>query len=260
MFRNHTALTMKKLLPYLLRRSLQAASRSRRRVLPAAGLALLVGCAAPPQRTIEESTAVAWPTFAAPQAGERAYRVDRAASKLRIRVDPEGAMARLGHSHVIGGSVLSGMVVLGDGHRSARLDLRLDVSALEVDKPKWRAEAGLKAELDEAAISGTRDNMLGERVLDAQGHPEISIRSTGVEGPAWLPNITVRIRLRGQVREVVVPVAVEYAGSRLTASGMLDLLQSDFGIEPFSTAGGALRVSDRMRIRFRIVAEQAAGH
>ncbi|MBL38331.1 MAG: hypothetical protein CMP07_07965 [Xanthomonadales bacterium] len=250
---------MNMLLRMSLRCSVQAASRSFGRVFALGTLAILVGCAAPPQRNLEESASVAWPSFAAPQAAERVYRVDTAASELRIRVDPEGAMARLGHSHIIGGSVLSGMVVLGDGHRSARLDLRLDASALEVDRPQWRAEAGLKAELDEAAISGTRDNMLGERVLDAKRHPEIAIRSIGVEGPAWLPDVTVRIRVRGQVREVVVPVAVKLAGTRLTASGMLDLLQSDFGIEPFSTAGGALRVSDRMRIRFRIIAENAAG-
>lgn len=243
----------------LLRRLLQSSSRSFTRGFPVATLALLVGCAAAPQRSAEESAAVAWPTFAAPQAGEQVYRIDAAASKLRIRVDPEGPMARLGHSHIIGGNVLSGIVVLGDGHRSARLDLRLDASSLEVDKPRWRAEAGLQTELDAAAISGTRSNMRGERVLDVETHPEISIRSIGVAGPAWLPDVTVRIRLRGEVREAVVPVSVERTGARLTATGTMDLLQSDFGIEPFSTAGGALRVSDRMRIRFRIIAEKAAG-
>ncbi|HKL51016.1 MAG TPA: YceI family protein [Wenzhouxiangellaceae bacterium] len=216
----------------------------------------MVGCAAAPQRNLEESASVAWPTFAAPQAGEDVYRIDPEASQLRIRVDPEGPMARLGHSHVIGGSVFGGIVALGEGHQSARLDLRVDVSALQVDKPQWRADAGLETELDDAAISGTRNNMLGARVLDAQRYPEISIRSTGIEGPAWLPDVTVRIRLRGQVREIVVPVAVERTGTRLTASGAMDLLQSDFGIEPFSAAGGTLRVSDRMRIRFRIIAEK----
>jgi len=165
-------------------------------------------------------------------------------------------MARLGHSHIIGGSVISGTVILGDGHESARLDLSIDASALEVDRPEWRAAAGLEADLDQSAISGTRANMLGKRVLNTESYPEISVRSTGVSGPAWLADVTVRIRLVGEVLEVVVPVAVERTDRRLIASGKIDLLQSDFGIEPFSTAGGALRVSDRMRIRFRIAAER----
>lgn len=238
---------------------LQSSPRAFGCIFATATLALLVGCAAAPQRNGDESAAVAWPTFAAPQAGESVYRIDAAASKLRIRVDPEGPMARLGHSHIIGGNVLSGIVVLGEGRQGARLDLRLDASALDVDDSQWRAEAGLEADLDQSTVSGTRDNMRGDRVLDVEAHPEISIRSIGVAGPAWLPDVTVRIRLRGQVREVVVPVSVELTDRRLTATGMLELRQSDFGIEPFSTAGGALRVSDRMRIRFRIVAERAAG-
>lgn len=166
-------------------------------------------------------------------------------------------MARLGHSHVIGGNVISGIVVLGSGHETARADIVVDVSSLDVDKPQWRAAEGLKPELDDGTISGTRANMRGERVLDVANHPEISIRSLKVSGPAWLVDVTARIRLRGEVRQIVVPVAVERTERRLTASGAVDLLQSDFGIEPFSTAGGALRVSDRMRIRFRISAERS---
>ena len=170
-------------------------------------------------------------------------------------------MARLGHSHIIGGNVISGTVVLGDkkhasAQHAARVDLRIDTSSLDVDRPKWRAEAGLDAALDPDAISGTRSNMRGDRVLDTTNHPAISVRSVGVEGPSWLSDVTVRIRIRGNVREVVVPVAVEFDEQKLTASGATDLLQSDFGIEPFSAAGGALRVSDQMQIRFRIVAEQ----
>ena len=166
-------------------------------------------------------------------------------------------MARLGHSHVIGGNPISGVVVLGNGPETARAELTIDASALEVDKPQWRVAEGLEPELDAGTISGTRANMRGERVLDVANHPEISIRSVKVNGPAWLVDVTARIRLRGEVREIVVPVAVERTERRLTASGALDLLQSDFGIEPFSAAGGALRVSDRMRIRFRISADRA---
>ncbi|MEX0915663.1 MAG: YceI family protein, partial [Wenzhouxiangellaceae bacterium] len=71
----------------------------------------------------------------------------------------------------------------------------------------------------------------------------------------WMPVVTARIRLRDVVREVDVPVAVVRSGERLQAIGRFELLQSDFGIEPFSAAGGALRVSDRMQLRFRIAAQ-----
>jgi len=246
--------------PWARRSSPQAAGQaSGPRVLRAFAVVtftLLVGCAGAPERPDGDSASVPWPGFAPPKPGETTYRVDPAASNLRIRVDPEGPMARLGHSHVIGGNAISGTVVLDNEHVNARLDLSIDASALEVDKPQWRTAEGLETALDDAAISGTRANMRSERVLDVENHSEISIRSLSVAGPAWLPDITVRIRLRGEVREVVVPTAIERTDRRLIASGAIDLLQSEFGIQPFSTAGGALRVSDRMRIRFRVVAEK----
>ena len=225
-----------------------------RPALPILSCALLVGCAATPGQPERELEVAEWPAFSPPAPAETVYRVDREASEILIRVDPEGPMARLGHSHVIGGPVVSGIVVTDGDAADARLDLKIDAAALEVDRPEWRRAQGLEPELDAAAIRGTRDNMRSERVLDADRYPEIGIRSVAIGGPDWIPLITVRIRLRGSVRELPVPVAVVRSEQRIEAIGHFELLQSEFGIQPFSTAGGALRVSDRMRVQFRIVA------
>jgi len=216
--------------------------------------ALLIACATAPAPQEQAPEAAQWPPFSGPAPDETVFRVDRLASQVRIRVDPAGPMARLGHSHVVGGPVISGIIVIGNDNADSRFDLSIDATALEVDRPEWRRAQDLEPELDASAIQGTRDNMRSARVLDVARHPEIAIRSTAIKGPDWLPTVTLRIRLRGEVRELAVPVAVERAGPRIVASGQFDLRQSDFGIQPFSTAGGALRVADRMRIRFRIVA------
>lgn len=216
--------------------------------------ALLIGCATTPEPSEPPAEPAEWPSFAQPQSDENVFRVDSSASEVLVRVDPEGPMARMGHSHVVGGPVLSGIVVTGSGIGDARLDLEIDVAAIEVDRPQWRRAQGLKPELDADAINGTRDNLRSERVLNVSEHPAISIRSVAVTGPDWIPTVTARIRLRGEIREVAVPVAVTRSGQTIQAIGQFEVLQSDFGIEPFSAAGGALRVSDRMQIRFRIVA------
>jgi len=228
-----------------------------RPALPMLSAAVLIGCAAAPGPPERGPEAAAWPSFSGPRAGETAFRVEPEASQVLIRVDPAGPMARLGHSHVIGGPVISGTIVTGSDGAGSRFDLSIDAAALEVDRPEWRRAQGLKPELDAGAIRGTLDNMRSASVLDVAQHPEIEIRSVAFRGPDWNPMVALRIRLRGQVRALEVPVAVVRSRRRIEAIGHFELRQTDFGIQPFSTAGGALQVADSMRIRFRIVASNA---
>jgi len=221
----------------------------------------LFGCAtapapAPDTAPSADPASADWPAFAQPAANETVYRVDESASALLARVDPSGPMARLGHSHVVGGAVLSGRIVTGAA--APRAEVHVRVRDLAVDRPAWRRAHGLKAELDASAIEGTRRNLLGPRVMDAESHPRIDVRSVAVSGPAWLPEVELAIRWRGRVRQFGVPVAIRLDGERIEAVGRFDLRHSDFGLDPFSAAGGALRVSDRIQIRFRIVATAVA--
>ncbi len=180
--------------------------------------------------------------------------IERAESQIRIRVDPAGPLARLGHSHVIGGAVLEGHVLLGEALEHSQVDLELEVAALEVDRPDWRAEAGLEPDLDPEAVAGTRANMLGPRVLDANGFPRIALRSTALRHDADGWRIEARIRLQDRIHALELPLQLRLEGERLIASGEFETRHAELGLAPFSAAGGALRVADPIRIRFRIAA------
>lgn len=182
--------------------------------------------------------------------------VDEAQSEIRIVVYPSGPLARFGHPHVIGGAVLSGQVMVTDPLHESALRLEIEVNALEVDRPEWRVDEGFEPDMPESAIDGTRDNMLSEALLNAERHPKIRIESIGLSGPAWQPDIDLRIELAGQRRELTVPVSLELEESALVATGRFSFNQSDFGITPFSAAGGNLQVADPVLVRFRIVAIQ----
>jgi polyisoprenoid-binding protein YceI len=221
----------------------------------ASALHLLAACAAVPQPP--PGDAVTRPAEAVeivlPEG--RSYRVSREDSELRVVLFPAGPLARFGHPHVIGGAAVDGEVVLAAEFQDSGLRLAVDVAALEVDRPEWRVAEGFEAELPESAMDDTRRNMLSEAVLDADAHPAIVIESLGLRGPDWQPDVDIRITLRGVARELTVPVALHVEGDRLTATGRFLLRQSDFGIEPFSAAGGRLQVADELLIRFRIVAD-----
>jgi len=197
-----------------------------------------------------EASAPDWPDG-------RRFVVNPQDSRLRLIVRAEGPMARLGHPHVIGGDVIGGEIILAEPFRESALRLAIDVDGLQVDRPAWRAAEGFEPEVDEEFISGTRRNMLSPELLDAGAHPEIRIESIAISGPRWQPDIEALVTLAGETRQLTVPVALEIEGRSLTATGRFVIRQSDFGLTPYSAAGGALRVSDEVLVRFRIEARSS---
>ncbi|MGY6632107.1 MAG: YceI family protein [Wenzhouxiangella sp.] len=216
-------------------------------------LVMLTACQAVPRPSgIDEVRPAGDRATTLPQG--RIYRIDQQASEIRIVVYPGGTLARFGHAHVIGGAVVSGTVVAAEPFEDSGLSLVIDVPAMEVDRPAWRRDEGFDPELSDSAIEGTRENLFSDQVLDAEQFPVIRIDSLSLSGPAWQPDIELSIELRGERRELTVPVALEFSDAGLTATGQLRFRQSDFGMTPFSALGGRLAVADEVLVRFRLVA------
>ncbi|TLY72770.1 MAG: YceI family protein, partial [Gammaproteobacteria bacterium] len=118
-------------------------------------------------------------------------------------------------------------------------------------------------DVPDAAREGTRRNMLGEALLDAERNPQIVLRAVRLEsageagGEARAVLARVQTTVRGEQRTISVPVRYQFTAGALIASGEAPLRQSDLGLTPFSALLGALQVQDEMRVRFRIVARAA---
>ncbi len=190
--------------------------------------------------------------------GEPVYRIDPTASEIRVLVYRGGALARLGHNHVIVSRNVHGYILAGPFPEGQRADLAIPVSRLIVDDPIARQEAGEGFEyaLEPRAIESTTANMLGEAVLDAQRYPFITAhaRPRTALGPATLP-VHVEIQIHGVTRGFDLTAHTERSSDGLLVSGTMELRQSDFGISPFSILGGALRVQDRVVVHFRLLAK-----
>jgi hypothetical protein len=209
---------------------------------------LLAGCAskvAPPPAPAPVDTGMAWYQKAA-QAGKKVYTIDAAQSLITITVRRGGALARLGHDHVIASRTLQGFVAPDAG----RADFHFRLDQMSVDEPALRTAAGLDTQPSADAIEGTRTNMLN-RVLEAERFPVVMLH---VERLVQAGLMRLTVTLHGVARTIDVPVKLDQAASRLAASGSLTLLQSEFGITPMSVMGGAMTVQDRMELQFAIVA------
>lgn len=202
----------------------------------------------PPKQSVPaETQTVAAPSELLPSG--TLYLVDKSLSELRIVTTSD---TRLGHSHVIGGQVIDGRIILPEDHHRVWLSLALNVNELIVDTPAWRQNEGLEPQMSERAIEGTRKNMLSPDMLDSSRYTQILIQADAATGPGWQSDVEAHITIRDQTRKLIVPVAIFEQENSLVIIGRLELLQTDFGIEPFSALGGILRVADKLLIRFRI--------
>lgn len=221
-------------------------------------LMVLGACQGVPEGARSGPAAVASETPALPDAP--VYDVDADASEVRVLVYRGGPLARLGHNHVMTAPI-HGEIRAGDTARGSGFHLVLRVEELQVDPLEARAEQGeaFSSEVSRQARDGTRHNMLGERLLDADNYPQIVIDSVALSGPRWNPDVTANVRLHDTTATLEFPAAVVAGGDELTVVARLPVTLSAFGIEPFTVLGGGLQVEDRLDVRVRVVARARNG-
>ena len=205
---------------------------------------------APPVQAVQEFTPI--------PAGASEYKIVAEESLLQILVYRGGAMARLGHNHVIASHLLSGSAYVTEDLAQSRFDAAFPVNELTIDEPAMREMAGadFPPGVPQSARDGTRSNMLSEALLDGAKYPLIRLRATEVVAAGDYFDVDVEITIKDQVRHVHVPTKISVENGTLSASGEFPLKQSELGLKPFSIAMGALLVVDEMRVRFNVTARK----
>ncbi|HTU64696.1 MAG TPA: YceI family protein [Steroidobacteraceae bacterium] len=193
-------------------------------------------------------------------AGAAEWHVVPEESLLQILVYRGGAMARLGHNHVISSHQVAGTVYVTGDPLQTRFDVSIPVNELTVDEPAMREMNGadFPPGVPQSARDGTRTNLLSEALLNGAVFPAIRLRATDVIEAANGYDIGVEITLKDQSHAVRVPVVVERAEGSLKATGEFTLKQSELGLQPFSVAMGTLVVLDEMKVRFDVTAKSGS--
>jgi hypothetical protein len=186
--------------------------------------------------------------------GARVFVVDAGRSAVSLRVYRAGPLARLGHDHVITAQALAGRAWTAGAPETSGFELRLPVESFVVDDPAARRAAGpgFESEVPQDARDGTRRNLLRPEVLDAARYPEIRVQAAALLGTWDSPVARVDVTLRDRTRRLDVPLRLVRGDRELAASGSFRVRQSDFGMTPFSVAGGAIQVGDEVDVAFEI--------
>lgn len=182
------------------------------------------------------------------------YQIDAEDSDIRLMIHRAGALSWLGHSHVVSVGQLDGTIYVHPNLERSHFELVIPVQGLIVDDPLLRRQEGdeFSTRLSESDIAGTRSNMLGKRVLDAQRYPIVRLTGTGPigDGPEFMLGFSMEVL--GNVVEMRIPLNLRLDGNRLEATGAFQLSHSNLGMRPFSRMLGALRVADELNFKYRI--------
>lgn len=178
-----------------------------------------------------------------------AFQVDPEASRIYVKA---GTTARFGHGHGIEGRLSSGSIALG-----GRGELVVDMRSLTADTPAARRYVGLSGVVSDPDRQATDAQMHGDRVLNVAHHPRATYTITSAKprdgqapGAPGFYRLTGQFMLHRVVRRLSLLALAEPTETPgvLRLRGSISILQSDFGITPFSALGGRVRVADRVDI------------
>jgi polyisoprenoid-binding protein YceI len=198
-------------------------------------------CLSAPVRRLKSVGALVLLSLAATATLDAApHPIDVEHSTLTVLVYKSGLFSAFADDHVIRAPIASGSI---SADAPPAVDVSVRSANLKVLDPKLAADK--RAEV--------QARMLGREVLDSGKFPDITFRSTAIE-PAGADRWTVtgRLTIHGETRPTTFSVVRKDGRYRGTAT----LKQRDFGIEPISIAGGAVKVKDELKIEFDIVAQQ----
>ncbi|MCA1630389.1 MAG: YceI family protein [Acidobacteria bacterium] len=198
--------------------------------------------------SVTRPTAAPRPTADAPAAR---FLIDAARSDFLVRAFAGGALWFKGHDHFVRPREFSGEVTLTPGAITpASLTMRVRADSLAETRDVF-------TEPQKQIIN----KELREIVVEPDKYPEIIFRSTAVRvdapaGGEFGVRIEGDLTLHGVTRRVEIPARVTMEGGDLRARGEFHVSRKDFNVKATSAFHGTVRVRDRLKVVFNIVARQ----
>jgi hypothetical protein len=175
------------------------------------------------------------------------YRILPEESLIEVFLEREGLLTELSQYHYITNKLISGFVELvpDTSYLNTLLIIIYSKGFTVIDT---QVNARTRAKIQKG--------MEGPDVLAVQYFPKISfeaVRIDHVDGDEYM--IQGDLTIRNVTRRIVVPARVQFSGSKVKGTGEIFMKLSDFQLEPPSPVGGLIKVKDKFKVRFSIVAE-----
>lgn len=178
------------------------------------------------------------------------FATDAAASRFTVQSFSSGLLSVLGHNPTIGMRDFDGTIECEpETYDHAMIRIAVRTGALEV--------------LDEIKSDDRKklEEIMYGSVLEISRYPDAVFVSKEVtvqklSADLLRVHVTGDLTFHGVAREHSFDARATAVGTMLRISGGFPLRQSDYGIQPFSFAGGALRLKDEIKFSFELVARK----
>ncbi|MEV7008181.1 YceI family protein [Streptosporangium sp. NPDC051022] len=176
------------------------------------------------------------------------YPLGPESGRLLVRTTRTGLGAKAGHDLTLEPADWHGEAIIdvADPARSS-VTVEVDAASLEVRE----GTGGVKPLSD--SDRGEIAKNIREKVLGTARHPTITFRSAGVSGTAESFRVEGDLTLAGVTR----PVTIEGLLAEGRVRGSVTIVQSRWGIKPYSALFGALRLSDEVGVWFDLALRPA---
>jgi polyisoprenoid-binding protein YceI len=173
-------------------------------------------------------------------------------SRVYVRVGKVG----LGHEHGASCKLKSGTLHLNQPDAAGSYGrLVFDMTSFEADSDASRKYVGLEGSTDEATRKQVNENLLGKDVLDVQKYATATFEAKRVTkldelSKKGLPKYKFEgdFTLHGTTKPLEFAADVEVVKGWNHLRGGFAILQSAYGIKPYSKMLGAVGVTDRLLI------------
>lgn len=178
---------------------------------------------------------------------EGSYRLGPPEGHLLLRTYRTGIGSRIGHDLTIEVTDWNGTArVNPDDPACSEVTVRVNVDSLEVRE----GTGGLKplTDGDRAEIK----KRMREKILKTGSHPEITFAANGFSGTPTDLGVEGSLTIMGIRRPISFRASVLDQEEPAWVKGQAQVLQSEWGIKPYSAFFGALQLRDAVEIDFDV--------
>jgi polyisoprenoid-binding protein YceI len=170
-------------------------------------------------------------------------------SKFTVQAFAEGLFSAFGHDPVILIREFHGEVQFNpETFENASLKITVDANSLSVSNEKDRLDI---------------ERTMRDEVLETRKYQEIVFSSSNISVNK-LAGERCRVRIIGDLtlhgvtqKNLWISAEAIVSGDSLRAQGEFSLKQTDFGIKPYSAAGGTIKLKNELKFSFDVVADKS---